>query len=85
MQRSKGTGGALVWRTILSGAPGPYNSELSTFEFLRSRSAIIHRTAKATDSVNSEEQCAQKSEQSPEAHRTVNCACPVRHQTVWCH
>jgi hypothetical protein len=28
-------------------------------------------------SVNSEEQCTQKSEQSPEVHRTVNSACPV--------
>jgi hypothetical protein len=30
-------------------------------------------------------QCAQKSEQTPEAHRTVNSACPVRHRTVRCH
>jgi hypothetical protein len=42
-------------------------------------------TAKAADSVNSEEQCAQKSEQSPEAHQTVNSACLVRHRTVRCH
>jgi hypothetical protein len=26
----------------------------------------------------------QKLEQVPEAHRTVNNACPVRHRTVWC-
>jgi hypothetical protein len=25
---------ALVWRTGLSGAPGPYNSKLATFGFL---------------------------------------------------
>jgi hypothetical protein len=31
------------------------------------------------------EQCAQKSEQSSEAHQTVNSACPVRHRTVRCH
>jgi hypothetical protein len=30
-------------------------------------------------------QCAQKSEQTPEAHRTVKSACPVRHRTVRCH
>jgi hypothetical protein len=34
---------ALVWRTGLSGAPGPYNSELATFGFLQRHSAIIHR------------------------------------------
>jgi hypothetical protein len=34
-------------------------------------------TTKATDSVNSEEQCAQKSKQSSEVHQTVNCICPV--------
>jgi hypothetical protein len=43
---SKGTKGALVWRTGLSGAPGPYNSELATFRFLRACSAIIHRTVR---------------------------------------
>jgi hypothetical protein len=30
-------------------------------------------------------QFTQKSEQLPEAHRTVNSTCPVRHQTVRCH
>jgi hypothetical protein len=34
-------------RTV-SGAPGPYNSELSTLGFLRTRSAIIHRTVWCT-------------------------------------
>jgi hypothetical protein len=29
-------------------------------------------------------QCAQKSEQPPEAHWTVNNTCPVRHRTVRC-
>jgi hypothetical protein len=37
---------ALVWRTGLSGAPGPYKSKLITFGFLRQRSAIIHRTVR---------------------------------------
>jgi hypothetical protein len=37
---------ALVWRTGLSGAPGPYSCELATFGFLRPRSAIIHRTVR---------------------------------------
>jgi hypothetical protein len=87
-------------RTVF-GAPGPYNSKLATLGFLWACSATIHRTVwctsgatapsrngrlqKAADSVNSEEQCAQKSEQSPEAHRTVNSACPVRHRTIRCH
>jgi hypothetical protein len=30
-------------------------------------------------------QCAQKTEQPSEAHRTVNSVCPVRHWTVRCH
>jgi hypothetical protein len=30
----------------LSGAPGPYNVQLSTLGFLRARSAIIHRTVR---------------------------------------
>jgi hypothetical protein len=33
----------LAHRTV-SGAPGPYNSELFTFRFLQHHSAIIHRT-----------------------------------------
>jgi hypothetical protein len=43
-ERSKETEYALVWRTGLSGAPGPYSVQLSTLGFLRARSAIIHRT-----------------------------------------
>jgi hypothetical protein len=96
-----------VCHRTVSGAPGPYNVQLSTLGFLRPRSAIIHRlssvppdcpvhqrsncsfaqrsTVKAADFVNSEEQCTQKSDQSPEAHQTVNSACPVRHRTVRCH
>jgi hypothetical protein len=35
----------LAHRTV-SGAPGPYNSELFAFVFLRRRSAIIHRTVR---------------------------------------
>jgi hypothetical protein len=37
----------LAHRTVF-GAPGPYNSELATFGFLRPRSAIIHRTVWCT-------------------------------------
>jgi uncharacterized protein (DUF849 family) len=44
----------------------------------RSNDYFVQRsTAKAANSVNSEEQCAQKSEQSPEAHQTVNSTCSV--------
>ena len=32
-------------RTV-SGAPGPYNSELATFGFLQRHSSIIHRTVR---------------------------------------
>jgi hypothetical protein len=39
---------SLVWHTGLSGAPGPYHSELATFGFQKSRSAIIHRTVRCT-------------------------------------
>jgi hypothetical protein len=35
-----------VCHQTMSGAPGPYNSELFTFRFLRRRSAIIHRTVR---------------------------------------
>jgi hypothetical protein len=45
-QRSKETECALVWRTGLSGAPGPYKDELATLGFLLARSAIIHRTVR---------------------------------------
>jgi hypothetical protein len=36
----------LVCHRTVSGAPGPYNSELVTFRFLWSHSAIIHRTVR---------------------------------------
>jgi hypothetical protein len=107
-QRSKGTKGALVWRTGLSGVPPDsvqctrtvqlqtrhprislgvlrYNSPDCPVHQRSNGSFTQRSTAKAADSVNSEEQCAQKSEQSSEAHQTVNCACPVRHWTVRCH
>jgi hypothetical protein len=86
-----------VCHRTVSGAPGPYKSKLATFGFLRPRSAIIHRTVRCTSGATTTNatvdcnrhlrtlQCAQKSEQTPEAHRTVNNACPVRHQTVRCH
>jgi hypothetical protein len=43
----------MVWRTGLSGAPGPYNSELSTLGFLRPRSVIIHRTVRCATGLSS--------------------------------
>jgi hypothetical protein len=61
---------------------------------------VCHRTVRCTSGVTAiqrngrlqwtpcnatvREQCAQKSEQSSEAYRTVNSACPVRHRTVRC-
>jgi hypothetical protein len=46
IQRSKKTKCALVWRTRLSGAPGPYKDELATLGFLQARSTIIHWTVR---------------------------------------
>jgi hypothetical protein len=79
-------------RTVF-GAPGPYSLKLATLGFLRARSAIIHQTVRCDSGVTAiqrngrlqrtpanatvREQCTQKSEQSSEAHRTVNSACPV--------
>jgi hypothetical protein len=96
-ERSKEIESALVWHIGLSGAPGPYNSKLATLGFLWACSANIHRTVRCTSGATAlrrngrlqrtpanatvRGQCAQKSE----AHRTVNSACPVRHQTVRCH
>jgi hypothetical protein len=37
-----------VCHRTVSGAPGPYTSELFTFGFLQRRSAIIHRTVRCT-------------------------------------
>jgi hypothetical protein len=45
-KKAKETEDTLVWRTGLSGAPGPYDSKLFTFGFLRLRFAIIHRTVR---------------------------------------
>jgi hypothetical protein len=57
---------------------------------------VWHRTVRCTKRSNgysrngrlhnalTELQSRQKSEQAPEAHRTVNSTCPVRHRTVRC-
>jgi hypothetical protein len=90
-----------VCHRTVSGAPGPYNVQLSTLGFLRARSAIIHRTVRCTsgattpsrncrlqklkNQMDSEEQCAQSQSRPSEAHRTLNSACPVQHRTVRCH
>jgi hypothetical protein len=82
-----------VCHRTVSGAQGPYNAQLSTLGFLSARSAIIHRTVRCTSGATAlrrngrlqkrglkatvREQCTQKSEQSSEAHRTVNSACPM--------
>jgi hypothetical protein len=90
-----------VCHRTVSGAPGPYTSELFSFGFLQHHSAIIHQTvrcAKRSNGYQHNDQlqrtpanatvrahCAQKSEQASEAHRTVNSGCSVRHRTVRCH
>jgi hypothetical protein len=43
---AKETKSALVWRTGLFGAPGPYSLNLTTLGFLKARSAIIHWTVR---------------------------------------
>jgi hypothetical protein len=62
----------LVWRTGLSGASGPYKSELATFGFLQRHSAIIHRTIR----------CPTGQSGAPAEQRlfgaTVNCTVPLK-------
>ena len=90
-----------VCHRTVSGAPGWIDFKLFTFGFLRSCSAIIHRTVRctsgamalaqrstATDACKSATVCGQfaQSQSSPQkAHWTVNSACLVRHRTVRCH
>jgi hypothetical protein len=47
-----GTPNCSMCHQAVSGAPGPYNSELATFGFLRPRFAIIHRTVRCTKRSN---------------------------------
>jgi hypothetical protein len=91
----------MVWRTGLSGVPPDsvrctkeINSELLSFGFLESHSAIIHRTVRCAmrsngycangrlQKVNSARTVRAESEQRQKAHRTVNSDCPVHHRTV---
>jgi hypothetical protein len=89
-----------VCHQTVSGALGPYNPKPATQVFagaLRYNSPYcpVHQrsngypaqrsTATAPCNATVHEECTQKSEQSLEAHQTVNSACPVRHRTVWCH
>jgi hypothetical protein len=70
------------------------DSKLATFGNSGSHSAIIHWTVRCASRITATQrqrssvtavnalQCAQKSEQSQKAHRTVNSDCPVHHRTV---
>jgi hypothetical protein len=58
---------ALVWRTGLSGVPAEQRLLRANGRLQRAVNAL---------------QCAQKSELSQKAHRTVNSDCPVYHRTV---
>jgi hypothetical protein len=65
---------AIMYRTVrcatrLSGAPAEQRLDSATVAC----NATVRR------------QFAQKSEQPPEAHRTVHSTCPVRHRIVRCH
>jgi hypothetical protein len=89
-----------VCHRTVSGAPGTVQTELLTFGFLESRSAIIHRTVRCATGATAIEHNGQlqrspanvnnaltvrvESEQRQKTHRTVNSACPVRHRTVRC-
>jgi hypothetical protein len=89
-----------VCHRIVSGAPGPYRVQRATLGFLQAHSAIIHQTVRCTNgatatsrngrlqklknkgTVRNRAQQSQSAES--EAHRTVNSACPVWHQTARC-
>jgi hypothetical protein len=92
--------GTLVWRTGLSGVPPDsvrctraLEAELATFEKIRGRSAIIHRTVRcasgATATSRATVDCntfnvrlrAQRTEHTQLAHRTVYRTCLVHHRT----
>jgi hypothetical protein len=44
----------VVWRTGLSGAPGPYRVQAATLGFSQARSAIIHRTVRCATVLSGE-------------------------------
>jgi hypothetical protein len=94
----------LAHRTV-SGAPPDsvqctreIHSELLSFGFLESHSAIIHRTVRCAKRSNGRQrngrvqrsadtaivrgQFAQSQSRRQKAHRTVNSTCPVHHRTV---
>ena len=89
-----------VCHRTVSGAPGAVQTELFTFGFLRRHSTIIHQTVRCAKrsngseaqrstptvacNVNNARTDRAESEQRSKVHRTVNSACPVRHQTVRC-
>jgi hypothetical protein len=57
IQRSKTAKGikcAVVWRTGLSGAPGPYWVQAATLGFSQARSAIIHWTVRCATGLSGE-------------------------------
>jgi hypothetical protein len=60
-----------VCHRTVSGAPGPYKSELATFGFLQCHSSIIHRTVR----------CATRLSGAPAEQRlfgvTVDCTVPL--------
>jgi hypothetical protein len=53
-KEQKGLECAVVWRTGLSGAPGPYRVQAVTLRFSQARSAIIHRTVRCATGLSGE-------------------------------
>jgi hypothetical protein len=81
----------VVWRTGLSGAPGPYRVQPATLGKTRARPAIIHRTVRcasgqrlssAQRSTLTDEQCSTVLRQKSEQRVRGAPDCPVWHWTV---
>jgi hypothetical protein len=92
-KEQKGLECAVVWRTRLSGAPGPYRVQPATLGKTQARSSIIHRTVRcasrqrlssAQRSTLTGEQCSTVPRQKSEQQVRVAPDFPVWHRTFRC-
>jgi hypothetical protein len=92
-KEQKGLECVVVWRTGLSGAPGPYRLQPATLGKIRARSAIIHRTVRCASgqrlssaqwSTLTDEQCSIVPRQKSEQRVRGAPDSPVWHRTVPC-
>jgi hypothetical protein len=83
----------VVWRTGLSGVPGPYKVKPTTLRKTQARSAIIHRTVRCASgqrlsstqrSTLTGEHCSTVPRQKSEQRVRGAPDCLVWHRTVWC-